>query len=350
MPVVCLLVTLWLGSNQSSLFEKLYTQGKEQLKQAKHAQAAKTFRAAVLEAEREDIDDVLLAVTFNDLAQAHTGLREYTEAESLYKRAIHILRSASDRWRLVVVLNNLGRLYREMGLDLRSAGSYAEASDLAKSASMENTPLVAAALGGLADGRTVQGDLKGAERYLRQALKIREAALGPVHLDVAESLNNLGVIYAQRKQLEKAESAFRRSLEITQKLLGPDHTDLAVTLDSLGVLYYEQDRYTEAEKLLRRSFEIRKKHLPGDHPAIARNLTHLAHVMIRLERSAEAEGLLREAVAIRGRHPPGFDSEMAITLESYAIALKLNGRPAEALAIESQARSLRAKSRYVVRR
>lgn len=46
---------------------------------------------------------------------------------------------------------------------------------------------------GEAEQATAAGDHRGAERSLRRALRLQEAALGLVHPDVANTLNDLGV-------------------------------------------------------------------------------------------------------------------------------------------------------------
>ena len=53
----------------------------------------------------------------------------------------------------------------------------------------------------------------------------------------------------------------KRSLAITEKALGPDHLDLMQSLDNLAALYETQGRYAEAEPLRRRALAIRDKEL-----------------------------------------------------------------------------------------
>lgn len=72
--------------------------------------------------------------------------------------------------------------------------------------------------------------------YLR-SLKIREKSLGPEHLDVATSLNNLADFYKENGQLGKARGLYQRALSIMEKNLGPDHPDVASTLENLANLY-----------------------------------------------------------------------------------------------------------------
>jgi len=43
----------------------------------------------------------------------------------------------------------------------------------------------------------------------------------------------------------EAEPLYKRSLAIREKALGPDHPDVAQSLNNLAVLYNTQGRYTE---------------------------------------------------------------------------------------------------------
>ncbi len=53
-----------------------------------------------------------------------------------------------------------------------------------------------------------------------RALAIREKALGPKHPDVAQSLNNLAVLYANLGDYARAEPLYQRALAIGGKTVG----------------------------------------------------------------------------------------------------------------------------------
>ena len=103
-----------------------------------------------------------------------------------------------------------------------------------------------------------------------------EKALGPDHPDVAQSLNNLALLYVNQGRYADAEPLYKRSLAINEKALGPDHPDVATSLNNLAVLYANQGRYADAEPLYKRSLAIREKALGPDHPDVAVSLNNLA--------------------------------------------------------------------------
>ena len=66
-------------------------------------------------------------------------------------------------------------------------------------------------------------DFVSAERNLRQAAKLQEALLGPAHHDLANTLNNLGIVCEHVGKSADAEACYRRAYRIASTSLPPDH-------------------------------------------------------------------------------------------------------------------------------
>ena len=84
------------------------------------------------------------------------------------------------------------------------------------------------------------GDHAAAERALRRARRLQEAHLGLVHPDVANTLNNLGVVCDILGRPDEAEFLYRRALGIARKTLADDHPYIATSLQNLSNLYRAQ--------------------------------------------------------------------------------------------------------------
>ena len=115
-----------------------------------------------------------------------------------------------------------------------------------------------------------------AEPLLQESLQIRESKLEPDHPDVAQSLNNLAVIYDSLGQYAKSKPLHERALKIRELKLGPNHPDVAVSLNNLAGLCQAMGQYAEAEPLVQRSLKIREIKLGRDHPDVAQSLANLA--------------------------------------------------------------------------
>ena len=74
-----------------------------------------------------------------------------------------------------------------------------------------------------ADQAAAAGDIAAAEERLRRAVQLQETELGPQHPDLANTLNNLGVVCEKTGRLEEAEGCYRRAYEIAAAAFEPDH-------------------------------------------------------------------------------------------------------------------------------
>ena len=64
-----------------------------------------------------------------------------------------------------------------------------------------------------------------AEPLYQQALRIRQKVLGAEDSYIAESLNNLAVLYQDMGEYPQAAPLLQEALKILQKVLGPEHPD-----------------------------------------------------------------------------------------------------------------------------
>ena len=77
------------------------------------------------------------------------------------------------------------------------------------------------------------GDFVSAERELRRAFALQEAALGSSHPDLANTLNNLGVVAERLNKPVEAERCYRRAYAIATSVLQPDHPFVVMSAKNL---------------------------------------------------------------------------------------------------------------------
>ena len=85
----------------------------------------------------------------------------------------------------------------------------------------------------VAEQAALAGDYAAAERLLRDAAGLQEASLGPDHPELANTLNNLGVVYEVTEKPDEAERCFRRASTIAAAVLAPDHPFVATSRKNL---------------------------------------------------------------------------------------------------------------------
>jgi hypothetical protein len=84
-----------------------------------------------------------------------------------------------------------------------------------------------------AEQAAAAGDYASAEQLLREAALLQEATLGPLHPDLANTLNNLGVVCEITEKPVDAEDCFRRACTIASAALEPDHPFVATSRKNL---------------------------------------------------------------------------------------------------------------------
>jgi Protein of unknown function (DUF2914)/Tetratricopeptide repeat len=84
-----------------------------------------------------------------------------------------------------------------------------------------------------AEQAAAAGDYTSAEELLRKAALLQEARLGPLDPDLANTLNNLGVVCEMNGKPVDAEECFRRALSIATQALEPDHPFVATSRQNL---------------------------------------------------------------------------------------------------------------------
>jgi hypothetical protein len=84
-----------------------------------------------------------------------------------------------------------------------------------------------------AEQAAAAGDYASAEELLRAAAALQEQTLGPNHPDLANTLNNLGVVCEITDNPIDAEHYFRRAYTVATATLAPDHPFIATSRTNL---------------------------------------------------------------------------------------------------------------------
>src|SRR5262245_39163968 len=96
-----------------------------------------------------------------------------------------------------------------------------------------------------AEQAAAAGNYASAEQLLREAADVQEQTLGPQHPDLANTLNNLGVVCEMTDNPIDAEHYFRRAHTIATTALPPDHPFVATSRKNLHDFCAARGRPTE---------------------------------------------------------------------------------------------------------
>jgi tetratricopeptide (TPR) repeat protein len=179
---------------------------------------------------------------------------------------------------------------------------------------------------------------------LRDALAVREKALGPEHPDTATSLSSLASLLDDQGDLAGARPLFERALAIREKALGPEHPDTAMSLNYLAMLLRKQGDFAGARPLIERALAISEKSVGPQHPITAMSLDSLASLLRAMGDLAGARSLYERALAIseKALGPEHFNT--ATSLNNLALLLQDQGDLAGARPLFERALAIREKA------
>jgi tetratricopeptide (TPR) repeat protein len=229
----------------------------------------------------------------------------------------------------VPLLLRAGYYLHEHAQDNEAASLLEQSLKVAKNLYGSNHQLVADSLNNLALVYQTQGKQRDAEDLLLQALSVDAQAQGKPS-GRARSLNNLANLYQEQSRYRDAETLFLQALELDVQQYGSDHVEVATDLNNLALLYRIQGRYQEAEPLARRAQAIKEKEHGHNHPAIAKNVNNLAALYYEQGLYEKAEPLYKRALAIREQVYEEGHPEIANSLNNLALLYEKQGEMTQA--------------------
>jgi serine/threonine-protein kinase len=175
----------------------------------------------------------------------------------------------------------------------------------------------------LAMGRAYQGlgAFDRAEALLRSAIALQHEVRHGDHPAVAQTLEQLGAVLADRDDRDAAAAVLADALAMRERLHGPDALEVATALSRLAGLRSEAGDQAGAEAMLRRALDIRRRRLGDRHPDVAAALYDLGIAIHRRGDFAAARGSFQEAVALLRALPDTTDAEIADRMVDVAQVL-----------------------------
>jgi serine/threonine-protein kinase len=151
-----------------------------------------------------------------------------------------------------------------------------------------------------------EGQPGAALQQFEHALAVQEKALGPDHLEVAITLDNVGAALRDANRTEESVTFFDRARRLGVQLLGPAHPQVAGYLSNRGEALNALRLYREGLADNQSALDIwRGAGASAYH--VARGLTGVAESLLGLGRAREAVADLEEAVRLHHQnHTPFF--------------------------------------------
>lgn len=247
---------------------------------------------------RHDEGDVRVR-QLTTLGETQALLGDYDRAAENFRRARGLLSSPrvtpALRGR---VLFDLGQVQSGEGDTKGAEALLREALAIDRSLGAESLADVARDLEALGNNAYYDRDLDKARKLVMEALKIRLAVEGENSPSVTDNRNMLASINYANGDLKGAEALYRGNLARDERVLGAKHPDLGITLNNLARMLIDQRRFAEAGPLLERAIAV----VEGQRGKKADDLVffygNLAIVRSNMGLSDDAKGLFAHAATL----------------------------------------------------
>jgi serine/threonine protein kinase/tetratricopeptide (TPR) repeat protein len=234
----------------------------------------------------------------------------------------------------------IGRMYRRIGLYDKAQQLLEQALASGRAAFGPEHASIAQTLNDLGALAAEKGDDQAAAANLEAALAIRRRIYGVEHTEVANTLAELGRIYQDQGANGRAEPLHREALAIRRTLLGDGAGETGVSLSDLASVLRLNGDLDGADALLRQSLEINRQTRGDAHAMTATTLHDSALVAGAKGNQVLAETMFRDAMGIHRKTLGDGHPLVAVTLNSLSRVLRDQGREAEAAAALEQALSI----------
>ncbi|HEX7061973.1 MAG TPA: CHAT domain-containing tetratricopeptide repeat protein [Woeseiaceae bacterium] len=302
-------------------------------------------RAIEIKEQQLGPDDPALAASLDNAGVLFFVRGEYERALPLYERARAIWEAAvatapQHKGDLGKVYSHLGPLFQELGQYSTAREHYERALALFRETLGPDHMQVAMTENNLATLLARVGDYGAASELYRHSLATLESRVGTEHPLIANSKHNIAELEQRMGRLEDAVRHYQEAAGLKEKVLGATHPSLALTFSNLSYLYSDRGDPDAAEALARRAVEIQQGAYGPDHVEVAYGLVSLGRAQAGQGDFEAARGALERAVELRVA-ALGPDNPLLVTpLYFLAEALLRAGERGEAFELALHAETI----------
>jgi tetratricopeptide (TPR) repeat protein len=274
------------------------------------------------------------------------SIGQLASAEAKLARALDLRRQSQGASHPDVgrTLNYLGLVQSAANQLPEAEKSLREARDLQGRLGDSARPDLARTLGNLGWVLIRRGQLPAAASYLNEAIALQRPA--GASADLALSLKRFGFVQLQQGRILEAVDLLTEARDMNVRVLGHDHLEVASSLNFLGVAYAVREdlptKVLEAIKLYTEASAIRERLKSSGSVASANRLNTILSQQGTL---AEIESLLLELRKYTHVHQPGDAWQQAYFRALSAVVLLEERKFAEAEVAARECHQLRSSTR-----
>jgi tetratricopeptide (TPR) repeat protein len=254
----------------------------------------------------------LIADVSNSIGRVNQSMGEYTQATKCFRRSVEILASVLPtvddfgnvyHTSFARAIIGIGNSYDAMGKSSKAMGYYTNGLTVQRACLGRNHVDVAATLNSIGVIEEQGGNYAQAMECHEEALWIYKSqpGRGSLPVDVAVTLNHIGFIYFLQGDYDSAMHTYTDALKIMEDALGSGHRNVASTMYSMGLVQMEKGQFDEALKVYKKVLSIQRSALGDFHADVALTLDAIADLYEKLDRPEKAIQFCLKSLRIRQR-------------------------------------------------
>lgn len=229
--------------------------------------------------------------------EIYNYIKKFDLAVESFNQALEIRRTIPDEKEgCFILLNNLGYVYREMGLYTKSEAAMLEAEQIYRDLHGDGAPNLAIVLSNLGGLYKDMALFEKSEEVYLEAMRINEINYGPEPMQNAIIYNNLGGLYRNMGNLKLTEFYYVKLYDLLLNKVGPNHPKFGSALSNLAVLYSDIGDYKKAETWQLKGIE---KGVSADTASYIANCINLASTYAHLSEFQKAQEYLWTAINLQ---------------------------------------------------
>jgi tetratricopeptide (TPR) repeat protein len=263
------------------------------------------------------------------IGEAYTGLGLYPPAEGILNQALTdetgVTMPDALHVRTLVAAGNA--LFQD-NQDGAAEADQKQAVDVARQRLSASDPLRSSALTGLADVLADEGNFAKAQALCKEALATdrKRPQTKENQAVLANTLDSTGTILFNRGDYAAAIGPMREALSLRQAALGTESPRTGIALNNLGAVLYMVGQYRQSVQEYEQALPIYKKVYGAEHPEIATLLNNMGRSDLMAGDIADAQPLMRQALAMTEKFEGSQHEDLIPTLNSLAMIDMESGR------------------------
>jgi CHAT domain-containing protein/tetratricopeptide (TPR) repeat protein len=294
-------------------------------------------------AESSQLDDSTKGAWFIGLGQISNGLRKFSQADSLFRRAVELWGSLFPDSHAAML-----ELFRWHSLALLYTAQYAEAEAMLKrslagweQATEQDTSYAVNMLSRIGVICMNQQRIDDAQTAYERADALNKVASQPRIQHVRMLKINLSNLYRAQNRFGEAEQMLLSLITVLESADSVNVAYLSAAYHNLAELYSELERYEESEAWFDKAIELESSEHGSDSYPVAMALTSLGNVLMLQGKLDQAGEVYQRALKIKTELAGTTDRSVANTLIKYSQLEREQGNTERALQLAAESFEIR---------